>query len=249
MTAEQPNKLQINAKTARVLPDCELNHIQQYQSAIWQHINDAVVIIDSNLHVLAVNSAFETITGFSHHEVMGQNVGQWRSGLMNKRFYHQLFQTLDAHGVWQGEIWHRRKNGSPFPAHLAISKQTLPVSGYVAIMRDLSAQKEAENHIHNHIHYDMLTNLPNRLLFAQTLTNLCSHSDSFALMVLNINGMKTINTSMDHFTGDEILCSVAHRLSSKIDHRDMLARTGAMSLHSWCGVLAVGGKLRFMPKN
>jgi len=226
MTAEQQHKLQVNTKAERIIPDWELHHLQQYQSNLWHHLNDAVVLIDHHMHVLAVNPAFELVTGFLHHEVIGQNVGQWRSGLMNKQFYHQLLQTLEQQSLWQGEIWNRRKDGSAFPAYLTISKQTSPASGYVAIIRDLSAQKEAESHIHNHIHYDMLTSLPNRLLFAQTLTKLCAGSDPFALMVLNMNGMKTINTSMDHFTGDEILCAVSHRLSGKIGSRDMLARTG-----------------------
>jgi len=228
MTAEQQHELQTSIAPARVFQDWELNHLQQHQSLIWQYLNDAVLICDEHMHVLTVNPAFERITGFTSVDVIGQNVELWRSGLMNKRFYRHLAQTLEQQTLWQGEIWNRRKDGTPFPAFLTVCKQIVSAvtTGYVAIFRDLSAQKEAESHVHNHTHYDLLTELPNRQLFAQSLARLCSYEEPFALLVLDLNDMKTVNTSMDHQTGDEILCAVAHRLSGRIRSSDLLARTG-----------------------
>lgn len=228
MTADQQNKLQTSVVSTRVFSECELNHIQQHQSVIWKYLNDAVLICSNSMHVLAVNPAFESITGFTSADVIGQNIELWRSGLMNRRFYRHLVHTLEHQSLWQGEIWNRRKDGTPFPAYLTVCKQIESgvTTGYVAILRDLSAQKEAESHVHNHTHYDLLTELPNRQLFAQSLARLCSYEDPFALLVLDLNDMKTVNTSMDHQTGDDILCAVAHRLSGRIRSSDLLARTG-----------------------
>jgi len=228
MTADQLDALQSKAPHSYLSSFSPLQVFQQHQNLIWQYQNDAVLICDDALHVLAVNPAFQRITGFCADEVVGQNVELWRSGLMNKRFYRQVAQTLEKNTIWQGEIWNRRKDGSVFPAFLTVCKQTVsPAVGcFVAIFRDLTAQKEAESHAHNHTRYDMLTDLPNRLLFAQSLTRFCSSEAPFALMVLDLNDMKTINTTMDHFTGDEVLCAVAHRLSGRLRGNDMLARIG-----------------------
>jgi hypothetical protein len=51
MTAEQQHKLQVNTKAERIIPDWELHHLQQYQSNLWHHLNDAVVLIDHHMHV------------------------------------------------------------------------------------------------------------------------------------------------------------------------------------------------------
>ena len=84
--------------------------------------------------------------------MIGQNVELWRSGLMNKRFYRHLHKRWNNRRCGKGEIWNRRKDGSPFPAFLTVCKQIVSAvtTGYVAIFRDLVLQKKPESHVHNH---------------------------------------------------------------------------------------------------
>ena len=112
MTADQLDALQSKAPHSYLSSFSPLQVFQQHQNLIWQYQNDAVLICDDALHVLAVNPAFQRITGFCADEVVGQNVELWRSGLMNKRFYRQVAQTLEKNTIWQGEIW---SNRSPVP--------------------------------------------------------------------------------------------------------------------------------------
>lgn len=206
----------------------ETNGLETHFVSIWHHLHDAVLICDSSLNVIHINPAFELLTGYSQKELIGQRVDFWQSGLMNEAFYQDISKALTQGEQWRGEIWLRRKDRSPFPALLTVCKefQQHALPSYVAIFKDLTLQKDAEMRLQNRVDYDALTSLPNRIPFSQNLMRLCECQDHFALMVLDLRGMKAINTTHHHDTGDEILSAVAKRLLNRVGPDDFLARIG-----------------------
>ncbi len=79
-------------------------------------------------------------------------------------------------------------------------------------------------------HYDVLTGLPNRLLFHarldQALANAKRHETPLALMFIDLDRFKHINDSLGHAVGDQLLISVAQRLQSCLREIDTVARLG-----------------------
>jgi diguanylate cyclase (GGDEF)-like protein len=78
--------------------------------------------------------------------------------------------------------------------------------------------------------HDELTALPNRRLYERRVTNAITRArrgdTGFALVVIDLNGFKTVNDTLGHQAGDELLQTVAARLRNVVRHTDTLARTG-----------------------
>lgn len=95
------------------------------------------------------------------------------------------------------------------------------------IQEELKAQKEI---LHYHAHHDSLTNLPNRFLFNDRLNQVIKQAQrddtKIAVLFLDLDNFKTINDTMGHKVGDDLLIEVARRLSSITRQTDTLARLG-----------------------
>ena len=77
-------------------------------------------IVRENL-IVRVNKAFTQITGYTEAEALGRNPNLLSSGRQDANFYRAMWDTLHATGLWQGELWNRRKDGEVYPQLLTIS--------------------------------------------------------------------------------------------------------------------------------
>lgn len=102
--------------------------------------------------------------------------------------------------------------------------------GLVWSFRDITEKRKQEAVIRYQAHHDALTNLPNRTLFQDRLNHAlrkCSRSaDKLAIFYMDLDGFKTINDSLGHLTGDELLVQVSHRLEEALREADTVARVG-----------------------
>ena len=89
-------------------------------AAVFENTSEAVLITDTNATIVAVNKAFETITGDQEQEVVGRNPCLIKSERHDETFYQQLWSEMLDSGLWRGEIWNRRKNGEVFPVWQSI---------------------------------------------------------------------------------------------------------------------------------
>ncbi len=127
-----------------------LQQEQQLQllSIAFTHARDGVLITDSNGLILDVNQSFETITGYSRNEVVGQTPRILKSGKQDGTFYQRMWQTLLDQGFWNGEIWNQRKNGEVYLELLTINA-VRDASGlnrhYLAIFSDISERKRTQD--------------------------------------------------------------------------------------------------------
>ncbi len=195
--------------------------------------HEGIVITDTRGDILMVNKAFTDITGYAPQDVIGHNPSILSSGRQGGDFYKDMWTRVNNTGVWQGELWNRRKDGSHYPEWLTISAMRDDagrVSNYIGTFSDLSAQREANERIRWLSQFDPLTNLPNRSL----LTDRCVHDINLAaregkplgLMVMGIDRFTQVNDTLGHGVGDKLLRKLAARLTGTIRDQDTAARLG-----------------------
>ena len=109
---------------------------------------NAVMFTDRSGTILWVNAAWESMTGFSEAEVIGNTPRILKSGLQTQDFYAELWGTILAGRVWKSELMNRRKDGSLYCEEETITPltgQDGEVTHFVAIKQDISARKQVEN--------------------------------------------------------------------------------------------------------
>ena len=144
-----------------------------------------------------------------------------------------MYRSLHDKGEWSGEVWNRRKSGEVYPQWqtiCAIRDDGGRLTHYVAVFSDISAIKHTERELAHLVHHDPLTDLPNRLLFndraAQALAAAQANKRGCALLLLDLDHFQSINDSLGHNIGDQLLKAVADRLKLVIDPGVTLARLG-----------------------
>lgn len=203
-------------------------------SRVLEDSAEAIVIADADGRILTVNKAFTEMSGYGPDEVLGTGPrALLDSGQHEEGFYQALQAAVARTGRWQGEVWNRRKNGEVFPAWLSITAvrdEQGTLTHYVGISSDISERKEAAQRIHFLAHHDFLTGLPTRTLasdFAlQALTQARRRGLALALLYVDLDRFKSINDSLGHHAGDQLLQRMAERLVASLPAGHTVARLG-----------------------
>lgn len=117
----------------------ELNRL----STAIEQSPEAIAITDSEGTIQYVNPAFETITGYTREEAMGENPRILKSEEHDDAFYKTLWEIISSGEVWEGRLINKRKDGTLFTEEASISPvkdQSGAIINYVAIKRDISEE-------------------------------------------------------------------------------------------------------------
>lgn len=217
----------VNRRKVTTLCDTQRRLLQC--AAVYAATSDGVLIADTGGFVVAVNPAFTRITGYSESEVLGRQPSLLNSHWHPRSYFIGMWRLLLRHGIWQGEMWNRRKDGEIYLQKLVI-RRVLDARGslvsFVSVFADcgnLSLRR-----VDRPIHYDALTKLPNRLLFESRLEHAIAlgrrRAAPLALILFDLDHFSHLNTSLGHQLGDALLRAVAQRLRATIRLADTLAR-------------------------
>lgn len=201
---------------------------QVFESAL-----EGILVTDIDGVIQSVNPAFTDITGYSEEEVVGNNPRMIKSGHHDAGFYESMWKDILETGRWQGELWNRRKSGETYPVWetiTAIKGDDGETSHYVAIFFDITERKQVDEKLQYQAQHDVLTGLPNRMLFNDLLEQILKEEQrskgGVAVLFLDLDRFKEVNDTLGHQAGDLLLQEAAKRLEKVIRNSDVLARMG-----------------------
>jgi diguanylate cyclase (GGDEF)-like protein/PAS domain S-box-containing protein len=202
-------------------------------ASVFSEAEEGILIADPNGVIVEANAAFTRMSGYSHAELVGQTPRLFKSGRHAPELYRDLWEALLRNGVWQGELWNRRKDGELFAVRLSISAVKTPegeTSHYVSLCSDITDQKRQQDRIERMAYHDVLTQLPNRALLAdrmhQALAGAQRHGSQVVVCYLDLDGFKPINDRYGHQAGDTLLIDISRRLQGALRGQDTAARLG-----------------------
>ncbi|HEY8034377.1 MAG TPA: diguanylate cyclase [Methylobacter sp.] len=197
---------------------------------------DAIVIIGTEEQVIYWNPAAEKIFGYEANEAIGKNLHNLLIPVRYQDSAHNGFERFQRYGVGNVigktfEITARHKSDEEFPVELSISAFRLKNSWHaLGIIRDITERKQMEDQVRQLAFYDTLTNLPNRRLLSdrlsQTMVSSKRNGNYAALMMLDLDNFKPLNDVHGHPVGDLLLVEVANRLKACVREMDTVARFG-----------------------
>ena len=201
---------------------------------------NAIFITDPKGRIEWVNEAFTTLTGYSLKQVRGKTPRILNSGVHERPFFQDLWETISNGSSWRNELINRHKDGQ----FVTVEQTITPildskgrVEYFVAVHEDITVRKEAEQQVLYMAQHDDLTGLANRRYFEQCLDECVSnrHYGSIALLFIDLDRFKEINDTLGHEAGDVLLKRVAKKLERVAPDEALLSRLGgdefALFLH------------------
>lgn len=198
---------------------------------VFESTSEGIMITDADQKIVMVNKTFTTVTGYSSDEAIGRTPSLLSSGLHDAAFYRTMWESLRNNGAWSGEVINRRKDGEIYSEWLtlnAVTDQGGSITNFVAVFSDITSRKKTEQELDFLSNYDRLTSLPNRRLFSDRLDLAAAairrKGGHLALFYLDPDRLKTINDTLGHAAGDELLRMMADRIGKQLRASDTLAR-------------------------
>jgi diguanylate cyclase (GGDEF)-like protein/PAS domain S-box-containing protein len=224
------------------LRDVTARHKAQEQLRLLEssiaRLNDIVIITEAGPfnepgpRIVFVNEAFERRTGYRREEVIGRTPRLLQGPGTQRKELDRIRAALEQWQPARVDVINYKKNGEPFWVDLEVSPvwdEQRRLTHWVAVGRDITERKTAEEKIQYLAFYDPLTKLPNRQLLLDRLQRALSdrdHPREGALMFIDLDNFKVLNDTLGHQKGDQLLQQVAERLRSCVHRGDTVARLG-----------------------
>ena len=211
----------------------ELRHSEAHYRALVENPTYGICRFDMDGHFLDVNEALVAMLGYEcKDELMAVNLGTEiiRDPIERAQLFESYRQTGHVDLV---EVEWKRKDGTPMKVRLSgrqVGIEEGEPDGCEIIAEDITAQRASEDHLRHLAETDALTGLGNYRRLSETLESEIKRSErtarAFALLILDLDGMKRINDSHGHLAGNRALCRLADIFRFSCRSIDTAARYG-----------------------
>jgi diguanylate cyclase (GGDEF)-like protein/PAS domain S-box-containing protein len=222
--------------TAQKLAEQALRESEEQTRQIIDTASYAYVAMDADGLITDWNQSAEQTFGWSREEVIGKSLADRIIPFAQREAHRRGLARFLETG--QGPILGTRlevnavhRDGREFPVELTIwAVGTGETATFSALVHDITLRKELERQLQHQAFHDSLTGLANRALFADRVTHAMARQErarrSMAVVFLDLDDFKTVNDSLGHAAGDQLLTAVAERLRGVMRPEDTVARFG-----------------------
>lgn len=202
------------------------------KDALLENTIVGIVMLRQRVFV-SCNRRFEEMLGYPPGEMIGKSIRIiYPSEESFATFGEEAYRMLNQDHSFTGTLMFVRADGSSFwcevTGHALAQKN--PQGGSIWIFTDVTERKQAEDRVKFLAYHDALTGLPNLQLAQDRLGQAISFAEhsaaKIALMLVDLDCFKTVNDSLGHNVGDQLLVDVAKRLSECVDDTDTVSRQG-----------------------
>lgn len=207
---------------------------------IFQDAPVGIAHLDNEQCFLACNTSFQELIEYNSADLIGEPLS-----ILEHRFEAIAGETVDddvlpnsfellfSGSATSVEVSLQRKSGDYVWVNLYLGTVEVPSptgssKSYILIAENITEKKLVADKMREMAYYDSLTKLPNRVLFSKELDRAVSHARAmdlqFAVLFLDLDYFKTINDSLGHDVGDEVLKTISQNIQSCIRDSDVFAR-------------------------
>jgi diguanylate cyclase (GGDEF)-like protein/PAS domain S-box-containing protein len=202
-------------------------------AAIVESSDDAIISETLDGTIATWNGGAERMYQYSSAETIGRSASMLLCPGQSNEVSGILERVKQGESVNHFETVRSQKGGNTINVDLTvspISDATGKIVGASGIARDITARKQAEVRMVHLAQHDALTDLPNRVLLMDRLSQLAKASQrtssKFAVVFIDLDRFKEVNDSLGHDVGDLLLQKLAKRFSSAVRAEDTCARIG-----------------------
>lgn len=209
----------------------ELRATERYYRALVQHSSDVITVVDPDLKVRYVSDSMKDIFGHEPGDLVGRALEAVTGG--SSALPEALTLALARPGHVSRVEW-RLTDATGRLRHAESAITNLvgdpSVGALVVNTRDATDQVALQSQLRHQAFHDPLTGLANRALLSeraeQALVRSVRSGATVAVVLVDLDGFKSVNDSLGHQVGDIVLCEVARRLESLVRPEDTVARLG-----------------------
>lgn len=197
------------------------------------NMQEGVVVIDNNDKILNYNQMFIKLTGISEELLTKEGFKVHQLVDDSSKMRSLVREQLRINQRWCGELQIKRGSDEPIPAKVSISivrNNVNRVAAFVIVINNLTEQKTREKQLEQLAYFDPLTTLANRASFDLRLkheVDVCRRLDrKLCILFIDLDKFKTVNDTLGHECGDQVLKIIAKRFRTRLRNTDTLARIG-----------------------
>lgn len=229
----------------------ESQRLQRINATVFDSSTEAILIADDNAQIVSLNAAFTRVTGHRAEDLVGrpvvelltdEGIATFKEKIRQRQNIEQQGAAGDSAGF---EVQQRCTDGTLIWTEIHSTPErdaSGTVVGYHRIFRNITGRKQMEDQVRQLAFHDTLTQLPNRRLLVDRLSQAMAASGRSAcysaLMFLDLDNFKSLNDLHGHGVGDLLLIETAHRLKCCVREADTVARFGGDEFVVMLGILS-----------
>lgn len=194
-----------------------------------QTSSDGFWIADLQGHLLDVNEAYEKLSGYTREELLAREIKDLDVYDRDEAVMARM-QRILQNGSERFVSVHKARDGRRWPVEVVAAYSPVASGRMFCFIKDLTEQQNSAELIWHQANFDRLTDLPNRALFFDRLSQECSaarrNGKSVALLFADLDAFKAVNDNYGHDAGDAVLRTVALRWLACVRGTDTIARLG-----------------------